>query len=188
MRFNKRSGATGISLRNGLPLSETPDKPIRGHQLGYRNTANSYDGWTAEQFEQYIRDLVVFGTNSIESIPIFDEKPSPHFKLPAAEMNRRISEICEQYDIDYWMWVPAQFDLKDKAETEKISRYLRKYLQVFSAYQRCFFSRRRSGEQSAGTGMALIKGYFSNPEKISPAGCHLAFPAGIYACAITHHL
>ena len=27
----------------------TPDYPIRGHQLGYRNTANSYDAWSKEQ-------------------------------------------------------------------------------------------------------------------------------------------
>ncbi|MDP4130848.1 MAG: hypothetical protein Q8939_11865 [Bacteroidota bacterium] len=123
MRFGRTgvSAAESISLLAGLPLAESPDKPIRGHQLGYRNTANSYDGWTVAQFEQYIRDLVVFGTNSIESIPIFDEKPSPHFKIPAADMNRHISEICQQYDIDYWMWVPAQFDLKDAV---KRKRYL----------------------------------------------------------------
>ncbi len=122
MRFgNSSMKPESISLQEGLPLAETPDKPIRGHQLGYRNTANSYDGWTVAQFEQYIRDLVVFGTNSIESIPIFDEKPSPHFHIPAAEMNRQISAICQQYDIDYWMWVPAQFDLKDAV---KRKRYL----------------------------------------------------------------
>ena len=122
MRFgNIGMKPESISLQEGLPLAETPDKPIRGHQLGYRNTANSYDGWTVAQFEQYIRDLVVFGTNSIESIPIFDENSSPHFHIPAAEMNRQISAICQQYDIDYWMWVPAQFDLKDAV---KRKRYL----------------------------------------------------------------
>ncbi|HSB94112.1 MAG TPA: glycoside hydrolase family 20 zincin-like fold domain-containing protein, partial [Flavitalea sp.] len=58
-----------VSFNERLSISTAPDKGIRGHQLGYRNTANSYDGWTKDQFEQYIRDLVVFGTNSIESIP-----------------------------------------------------------------------------------------------------------------------
>jgi hypothetical protein len=106
----------GISLPIDLPVSSTPDKPIRGHQLGYRNTANSYDAWTAVQFEQYIRELVIFGTNSIESIPIFDEKMSPHFKLPPDEMNADISAICDRYDLDYWVWLPAQFDLKDSAK------------------------------------------------------------------------
>lgn len=99
---------------NQLPsIASSPDKSMRGHQLGYRNTANSWDAWTKEQFEQYIRDLVVFGTNSIESIPIFDESTSPHFKVKPAEMNAFISQLCQKYNLDYWMWIPAQFDLKD---------------------------------------------------------------------------
>jgi hypothetical protein len=114
-------GKNSVSVPVNLSLSATPDKPIRGHQLGYRNTANSYDAWTPAQFEQYIRELAIFGTNSIESIPIFDEKGSPHFKIAPDEMNKDISEICQRYDLDYWMWVPAQFDLNDK---EKRSRYL----------------------------------------------------------------
>lgn len=116
-RYNKGNAV----LHETLPLADSPDKPIRGHQLGYRNTANSYDGWTVSQFEQYIRELVVFGSNSIESIPIFDEKTSPHFKIPSLDMTARLSEICQRYDLDYWMWIPAQFDLKDK---DKRKNYL----------------------------------------------------------------
>lgn len=111
----------GIGLPENLPVSTTPDKPIRGHQLGYRNTANSYDAWTPSQYEQYIRELAIFGTNSIETIPIFDEDKSPHFQLPPAEMNAKISAICNKYDLDYWIWVPAQFDLLD---TSKRRHYL----------------------------------------------------------------
>lgn len=110
-----------VSVPVNLSVSSSPDKPIRGHQLGYRNTANSYDAWTPEQFDQYIRELAIFGSNSIESIPIFDEKGSPHFKIAPDEMNKQISAICQRYDLDYWMWVPAQFDLTDK---DKRTRYL----------------------------------------------------------------
>ena len=117
LEYNKNNVAIPVSLS----LSSSPDKPIRGHQLGYRNTANSYDGWTPEQFEQYIRELAIFGSNSIESIPIFDEKGSPHFKIPSDEMHKRLSEICKRYDLDYWMWVPAQLDLNDK---DKRNNYL----------------------------------------------------------------
>lgn len=112
--FIYKTGAVGINA--DLPVSSSPDKSMRGHQLGYRNTANSYDAWTPEQFEQYIRELVIFGTNSIESIPIFEEEKSPHFKLPPDEMNANISAICNRYDLDYWIWVPAQFDLTDTAK------------------------------------------------------------------------
>ena len=111
----------GIGLPENLPVSATPDKTIRGHQLGYRNTANSYDAWTPAQFEQYIRELAIFGTNSIETIPISDKDKSPHFKLPPDEMNAKISAICNKYDLDYWIWAPAQFDLSD---TSKRKHYL----------------------------------------------------------------
>ena len=33
-----------------------------------QKTHKSYDAWSLQQFEQYVRDLVVFGTNSIELI------------------------------------------------------------------------------------------------------------------------
>ena len=31
-------------------------------------------------------------------------------------MNRRMSEICAKYDLAYWVWTPADFDLKDEAK------------------------------------------------------------------------
>jgi hypothetical protein len=119
--FIYKQGAVGVPAN--LSISSAPDKAMRGHQLGYRNTANSYDAWTPEQFEQYIRELVIFGTNSVESIPIFEEEKSPHFKLAPDDMNAKISGICERYDLDYWIWVPAQFDLTD---TAKRNHYLQR--------------------------------------------------------------
>jgi hypothetical protein len=94
-----------------LDVSTAPDYAIRGHQLGYRATANSYDGWDAAQYEQYIRDLALFGVNAIENIPFQDARPSPHFTLPRERMTQAISEICARYGLDYWLWVPADFDL-----------------------------------------------------------------------------
>ncbi len=135
--FCYRNG--GIGLPANLPVSTTPDKTMRGHQLGYRNTANSYDAWTPAQFEQYIRELVVFGTNSIESIPIFDEQKSPHFKIPPDEMNARISAICHKYDLDYWIWVPAQFDLKDTAKRRHYLDEIEKICQLSVRLNGVFF-------------------------------------------------
>jgi hypothetical protein len=135
--FTYKKGS--IALPIDLPVSSTPDKPIRGHQLGYRNTANSYDAWSAAQFEQYIRELVIFGTNSIESIPIFDEKMSPHFKLPPDEMNAKISAICDRYDLDYWIWVPAQFDLKDSAKRKRYLDRIEKICQLSVRLDGVFF-------------------------------------------------
>ena len=106
------------SLPYAIDLITSPALPIRGHQLGYRHTANSYDGWDDKQFDQYIRELALFGANSIEGIPFHDTRTSPHMPLPREVMNRRISEICARYELDYWIWAPAEFDLKDALKRE----------------------------------------------------------------------
>lgn len=119
-----------VELPAPVDFSTAPVYPIRGHQLGYRTTANSYDAWTVTQYEQYIRDLAIFGSNAIEGIPFHEEEaPSPLFPIPAAEMNIRISELCRKYDMDYWVWTPITFDLTDKdkreAELEKHENFYR---------------------------------------------------------------
>jgi hypothetical protein len=105
-----------LSVEGPLDLTTAPAYPIRGHQLGYRTQANSYDAWSPAQFEQYIRELTWFGANSIEGIPLHDDRPSAVMKTPRREMNRAIGEICERYGLDYWAWIPADFDLKDTAK------------------------------------------------------------------------
>jgi len=114
---NLRMDKGVLQLDEKADVATSPDYPIRGHQLGYRTTANTYDAWTVAQFDQYIRELAIFGTNAIEGIPFQEgEAPSPHFKIPSAEMRIKMSEICQAYDMDYWVWTPATFDLKDHAK------------------------------------------------------------------------
>jgi hypothetical protein len=98
-----------LALAPGLRLSTTPETPIRGHQLGYRPKTNSYDGWTVALWEQYIRDLAVFGTNAIELIPprSDDDADSPHFPLPQLEMMVEMSRLADEYGLDVWVWYPA---------------------------------------------------------------------------------
>jgi hypothetical protein len=103
-----------VRLIAPLHLTSAPDYPIRGHQLGYRAQANSYDAWSPAQFDQYIRELALFGTNSIEGIPFEDTRPTVN-SYPRSRMNVDLSRICERYGQDYWLWVPADFDLKDIA-------------------------------------------------------------------------
>jgi hypothetical protein len=105
-----------ISIAKNYEIASSPMYSIRGHQLGYRHTANSWDAWTVEQYDQYIRDLVLFGSNCIENIPFSSE--SPHMKYTVAEMNVKMSEICDSYDADYWVWTPASFDLDDKEKRD----------------------------------------------------------------------
>lgn len=116
---NLRMEANQCVLPMAVDVAMAPAASIRGHQLGYRNTANSYDAWTVAQFEQYIRELAIFGANSIEGIPFHeDEKPSVHFKIPAADMRVKLGELCQLYDMDYWVWTPATFELTDKTKRE----------------------------------------------------------------------
>lgn len=105
-----------ISFDRKYEIATSPKYPIRGHQIGYRNTANSWDSWTMEQYEAYIRELALFGTNSIEDIPFQDDRVNPLMKYPREVMNKRISEICHEYGLDYWIWTPSDVDLSDPAK------------------------------------------------------------------------
>ena len=157
-----------VSFAHELSISTAPDKGIRGHQLGYRNTANSWDGWTREQFEQYIKDLVVFGSNSIESIPIFDESTSPHFKVPPMEMNSFISAVCQKYLLDYWMWIPAQFDLADTAKRNKYLATFQKICKESVRINGVFFPGGDPGDNSPALVMPLLKDIASILKKYHP--------------------
>jgi hypothetical protein len=98
-----------IELRVPLDVTTSPAMPIRGHQLGYRPKTNSYDAWDLRQWEQYIRDLAVFGCNAIELIPprSDDDADSPHFPLPPMETMIGMSRIADKYGLDVWIWFPA---------------------------------------------------------------------------------
>lgn len=108
-----------ISFPAGIKIQTAPQYPIRGHQLGYRSTANSYDAWSAEQYEQYIRELTFFGTNAIENIPLW-ERTSPLMPVTEAKMHAEMSNICRRYGLQYWVWVPALADLENEAERSEL--------------------------------------------------------------------
>jgi len=103
-----------IHLSANIDIASSPEFSLRGHQFGYRNTANSWDAWTIEQFDQHFREQILFGANSFENIPFQNETPSVLMKYPREEMNIALSKICEKYDAEYWIWTPADIDLKDK--------------------------------------------------------------------------
>ena len=89
-------------------VQTAPKFELRGHQLGYRPKVNAYDAWSSEQFDQYIRELALFGANSIEILPprTDDERTSRHMKLPPMEMMIRLSEVIDSYGLDVWIWYP----------------------------------------------------------------------------------
>lgn len=93
-----------VSIR----ISETPHFPLRGHQLGYRPKTNAYDAWTPEIYAQYIRELALFGANSIEIMPPItdDERTGPLMKYDPLFMMQHVSEVCDSMDLDVWVWYP----------------------------------------------------------------------------------
>jgi hypothetical protein len=109
----ERSTALPRGLPATLDVQSTPAYAIRGHQLGYRQHSNTYDAWDEARYDRYVRDLALFGANSIENIPLQDTRVSPHFPLSRDAMNVAISRVCARYDLDYWIWTPADFDLAD---------------------------------------------------------------------------
>ena len=111
-------------------VTTAPQMAIRGHQLGYRPKTNSYDGWDLRQWEQYIRELAVFGTNAIELIPprSDDDADSPHF--PASQIDTMIgmSRICDEYGLDVWVWYPALDE--DYSKPEAVEFALKEWADV----------------------------------------------------------
>ncbi len=97
-----------------IEIETAPKYPLRGHQLGYRARGNTYAAWDRDQYEQYIRELALFGANAVENIPSFGGDASPVHIMPRHEMNTNISEICLEYGLEFWMWMPADFDLADE--------------------------------------------------------------------------
>jgi hypothetical protein len=98
-----------VTLDDDLNVTSAPAYPLRGHQLGYRPKTNSYDAWDLAQWEQYYRDLAVFGCNAIELVPprTDDDASSPHFPLPPLEMMVGMSRLADTYGLDVWIWFPA---------------------------------------------------------------------------------
>ncbi|HEV2273649.1 MAG TPA: alpha-glucuronidase family glycosyl hydrolase [Acidobacteriaceae bacterium] len=113
-----------------------PEYKLRGHQLGYRPKTNAYDAWSAEMWDQYIRDLAIFGTNAIELIPPkSDDLPdSPHFPLPPLQMMIEMSRIADSYGLDVWAWYPAMD--KDYGNPATVQSALEEWANVFDALPR----------------------------------------------------
>ena len=105
-----------LALAAPINTTQVPEYAIRGHQLGYRAQANSYDGWDVATYDQYIREMAFFGANAVEGIPFQDDRPTPVMPVGRREMNKAISEICEKYDLEHWVWIPAEFTLTDAAQ------------------------------------------------------------------------
>ena len=119
-----------------LSIVSTPQVALRGHQLGYRPKTNAYDAWDVPMWEQYLRDLAIFGSNAIELIPPrSDDAPdSPHFPLPQIDMMIEMSRLADEYGLDVWIWYPA-LD-KDYGDPQQVEFALKEWAGVFAKLPR----------------------------------------------------
>lgn len=133
---NLRLGRDSIKLPADLKISTAPETLLRGHQLGFRPKTNSYDAFTIQMWEQYIRDLAIFGTNAIELIPprSDDDEDSPHFPETQIKMMAAMSKVIDEYGLDCWIWYPAMD--KDYGDPATVDLALKEWDEVLKQLPR----------------------------------------------------
>jgi hypothetical protein len=115
-----------------LNITTHPVVPLRGDQLGSRPGTNSYSGFTISMWESYIRDLIVFGVNSIGLIPPNHNYSSGGPMLPLSPMGMAIKKdkLLQKYDLNAWIWRPMVYGDYSKGKT--IKKALANAKKVFS--------------------------------------------------------
>ena len=113
-----------VTLSSTVAFSESPQYSIRGHQIGYRHTANTYDAWDIETYEQYLRDMILFGTNSVELILEGGRgyRDGPVLQEDQWNMNVKLTRMIQDYGIDIWIWEPLKVDIADSTLAEAAMR------------------------------------------------------------------
>lgn len=110
-----------ITLIQDIGGRYEPDKRIRGHQLGYRTTPNSYDAWDIEDYRRYYLDLMFFGCNTVEHIPSngLDAKKNRLMKYDPQDFLVEASRIADEYDLDVSLWYPNDRESLEDAEKRR---------------------------------------------------------------------
>jgi hypothetical protein len=131
-----RLGRMKVTLPADFKEESAPTTALRGHQIGYRPKTNSYDGWTVGMWEQYVRDMAVFGCNAVELIPprSDDAADSLLFPLPPLRMMTEVSRIADEYGLDVWIWYPAMD--RNYADPKTVEFALKEWGEVFKALPR----------------------------------------------------
>jgi len=162
-----------LEIEDHLEIKSSPKYPLRGHQLGYRPKTNSYDGWTVALWDQYIRELALFGCNMIELIPprSDDDADSPHFPLPQKEMMIEMSRICDEYGLDVWIWYPAME--RDYSNPATVDREVAAWGEIFKVLPRIdavFVPGGDPGHTEPKYMMALLEKQTQNLRQYHPMG------------------
>jgi hypothetical protein len=180
-----------LSLDSEIKIATAPKIGLRGHQLGYRPKTNSYDAWTIEMWEQYYRDMVVFGMNAVELLPprTDDDAESPHYPRPPMEMMVLMSQLADDYGLDVWIWFPAigtpgtnwRAINKEYTYKESVDASLKEWGEVFSKLPRLdtvFVPGGDPGRTHPSTLLSLIEKQKKNLNKYHPKAQIWVSPQG----------
>ncbi len=85
-----------------------PVMKIRGHQLGYRTTPNTYDAWSFDDYYRYYRDMMFFGCNMCEQMPNEGKNQVKNrlMKYDVEELLVEASRLADELDMDVSIWYP----------------------------------------------------------------------------------
>jgi len=107
-------GPGKADLPADLQVASAPAYPMRGMQLGYRRLNDTLDAWDVGRYAQYVRDLIVFGVNSIELIPPLSPgrygaaEPDPLMPLSPWDITLALCALLDSYDMEVWFWLPLE--------------------------------------------------------------------------------
>lgn len=105
-----RSAGAWLELPAAGPIASTPVVRVRGVQLGYRAVNNTIHTWGLDQFERYLRDLLVFGCNTVELTPPErppESEPASAERARDWEKNLRLAELAHAYGVAVSLWLPV---------------------------------------------------------------------------------
>ncbi len=120
LRKSEYSGKS-ITLLEKIEGKYIPKKKIRGHQIGYRGTPNTYDAWDINQYFRYYLDMMAFGCNICEHIP-YQKGVSERNKLMRFDEEQLLIEAsakADLLDMDVSLWFPNN---SNETEQEALAR------------------------------------------------------------------
>lgn len=170
-----------IAVDDQLRVATAPHYRLRGHQLGYRPKTNSYDGWDVAQWDQYIRELALFGTNAIELItPRSDDAPdSPHFPISQKRMLTEMSRITKSYGLQCWLWFPAlEKDYTDAATMRNANKEWEEVFQSLPCLDAVFVPGGDPGHTEPGVLMKVLEEKTAVMRKYHPKATMWVSPQG----------
>ncbi len=132
MHFN----GTRAQIPPTLRISTAPDKAVRGVQIGYRNKNNTYDAWNLAQFEQQIRDLAIFGANTVQLIAPSSDDDQTSVLYPQSPLTTLlgISALLETYGLDCDLYYPEM--RADYSKPEQVAAELSDFEALVKAMPR----------------------------------------------------